>query len=170
MVPASHPAYSAVSSRTLLCSPCRRTPRLAAFGALLLLTSLHCIALTFPVPFSLAAKHPKPTTRNTNTQTHAHACTPPHMHPHPPLPHRHAPPPHTHTRARVHPLPPLQGITDDTAKLLAKKQAGRVQGTDADLRRMTTEQAKQRLLEFGLEEEVINAMGRWQRIDAVRGG
>ncbi|GAB4814111.1 hypothetical protein N2152v2_001157 [Parachlorella kessleri] len=61
-----------------------------------------------------------------------------------------------------------KGTTDDAAKSLAKKQAGKVQGTDADLRRMTTEQAKQRLLEFGLEEEVINAMGRWQRIDAVR--
>lgn len=90
------------------------------------------------------------------------------MRPRPPF-HTRSHLPHFYTHARAFPSP-LQGITDDTAKLLAKKQAGRVQGTDADLRRMTTEQAKQRLLEFGLEEEVINAMGRWQRIDAVRGG
>ncbi len=64
----------------------------------------------------------------------------------------------------------MQGASEDVAKTLAKKQAGKVQGTDADLRRMTTEQAKQRLLEFGLEEDVIQAMGRWQRIDAVGAG
>lgn len=34
---------------------------------------------------------------------------------------------------------------DDVTKQMAKRQAGKVQGTDADLRRMTTAQAKERL-------------------------
>ena len=36
-----------------------------------------------------------------------------------------------------------------------------MQGTDADLRRMTTQQAKERLMQFGLPEEEINSLGRW---------
>lgn len=40
----------------------------------------------------------------------------------------------------------LQGMgADDVTKQMAKRQAGKVQGTDADLRRMTTAQAKERL-------------------------
>lgn len=34
---------------------------------------------------------------------------------------------------------------DDVTKQMAKRQAGKVQGTDADLRRMTTAQARERL-------------------------
>lgn len=34
---------------------------------------------------------------------------------------------------------------DDVTRQMAKRQAGKVQGTDADLRRMTTAQAKERL-------------------------
>ena len=57
---------------------------------------------------------------------------------------------------------------DDAASVLNKQRAGKVQGTDADLRRMTTEQARQRLLEFGLEENEIERMGRWDRISLIR--
>ncbi|PRW61593.1 Transcription initiation factor TFIID subunit 1 isoform C [Chlorella sorokiniana] len=57
---------------------------------------------------------------------------------------------------------------DDVTKQMAKRQAGKVQGTDADLRRMTTQQAKERLRKYGLTEEEITGLGRWTMIDMVR--
>ncbi len=54
----------------------------------------------------------------------------------------------TVTHPCFHPAMPvlLQGMgADDVTKQMAKRQAGKVQGTDADLRRMTTAQAKERL-------------------------
>ncbi|KAK2078921.1 hypothetical protein QBZ16_002611 [Prototheca wickerhamii] len=61
-----------------------------------------------------------------------------------------------------------KAISDDVAKSVARKQAGKVQGTDADLRRMTTDAAKRRLLDYGLTEAEIEPLGRWVRIDLVR--
>ncbi|KAL4855489.1 Transcription initiation factor TFIID subunit 1 [Chlorella vulgaris] len=55
--------------------------------------------------------------------------------------------------------------SDDVTKQMAKRQAGKVQGTDADLRRMTTAQAKERLRKYGLSEDEIQGLGRcgnWQ--------
>ena len=49
-----------------------------------------------------------------------------------------------------------------------KTKGSKVQGTDADLRRMTTQEAKQKLMEFGLTEEEIIPLARWTRIDLVR--
>ncbi|EFN51450.1 hypothetical protein CHLNCDRAFT_140182 [Chlorella variabilis] len=54
---------------------------------------------------------------------------------------------------------------DDVTKQMAKRQAGKVQGTDADLRRMTTAQAKERLRGYGMTEEEIQGLGRWTMID-----
>eukprot|EP00887_Chlorella_sp_A99_P005530 scaffold1.g5530.t1 len=56
----------------------------------------------------------------------------------------------------------------DITKTMHKRQAGKVQGTDADLRRMTTQQAKERLIQYGLPEEEVEPLGRWVRIDLVR--
>ncbi|KAI3432621.1 hypothetical protein D9Q98_004167 [Chlorella vulgaris] len=58
--------------------------------------------------------------------------------------------------------------SDDVTKQMAKRQAGKVQGTDADLRRMTTAQAKERLRKYGLSEDEIQGLGRWTMIDMVR--
>ena len=55
----------------------------------------------------------------------------------PPPPPR-PPPAHTHTQ-------PVQTPGDELTRRMAKERAGKVQGTDADLRRMTTQQAKQKL-------------------------
>jgi hypothetical protein len=57
---------------------------------------------------------------------------------------------------------------DDPTKAVNKQRSGKVQGTDADLRRMTTEQAKKKLIDFGLDEAEIDPLGRWVRIDLVR--
>lgn len=62
-----------------------------------------------------------------------------------------------------------KAVGDDLAKSLARKQAGKVQGTDADLRRMTTDAAKKRLMDYGLTLAEIEPLGRWVRIDLVRG-
>lgn len=61
-----------------------------------------------------------------------------------------------------------KAVGDDQGRAAAKQRAGKVQGTDADLRRMTTEQAKQKLLSFGLDEAEVEPLGRWVRIDLVR--
>ena len=61
-----------------------------------------------------------------------HTLPPTPIHPPPP------PPPHTHTQ-------PVQTPGDELTRRMAKERAGKVQGTDADLRRMTTQQAKQKL-------------------------
>jgi len=58
--------------------------------------------------------------------------------------------------------------SDDPTKALNKQRSGKVQGTDADLRRMTTEQAKKKLIDFGLDAAEIAPLGRWVRIDLVR--
>ena len=57
---------------------------------------------------------------------------------------------------------------EDAAKSSTRQRSGKLQGTDADLRRMTTEQARQKLLRFGLTEEEIEPLTRWVRIDLVR--
>jgi Protein of unknown function (DUF3591)/Bromodomain len=57
---------------------------------------------------------------------------------------------------------------DDPTKAMNKQRSGKVQGTDADLRRMTTEQAKKKLIDFGLDAAEIDPLGRWVRIDLVR--
>ena len=57
---------------------------------------------------------------------------------------------------------------DDATRALAKQRTEKVQGTDADLRRMTTEQAKRKLMDFGLDEAEIDPLSRWLRIDLVR--
>ena len=56
----------------------------------------------------------------------------------------------------------------DDSKQTIKQKGSKVQGTDADLRRMTTDQAKQKLMEFGLDESEIEPLARWTRIDLVR--
>ena len=56
---------------------------------------------------------------------------------------------------------------DDVTKQMAKRTAGKVQGTDADLRRMTTKQAKERLRGYGLSDADIQGLGRWTMIDMV---
>jgi hypothetical protein len=58
--------------------------------------------------------------------------------------------------------------SDDPTKAMNKQRSGKVQGTDADLRRMTTEQAKKKLIDFGLDAAEIDPLGRWVRIDLVR--
>ena len=57
---------------------------------------------------------------------------------------------------------------DDGRQGGAKAKGSKVQGTDADLRRMTTEQAKRKLMEFGLDESEVEPLSRWTRIDLVR--
>ncbi len=60
------------------------------------------------------------------------------------------------------------GNDGDPTKASNKQRSGKVQGTDADLRRMTTEQAKKKLIDFGLDAAEIDPLGRWVRIDLVR--
>jgi hypothetical protein len=43
-----------------------------------------------------------------------------------------------------------------------------VTGTDADLRKLSLENARLVLLKFGVSEDVIEKLGRWERIDLVR--
>lgn len=57
---------------------------------------------------------------------------------------------------------------DDPTKPSARRMAGKVQGTDADLRRMTNEEARAKLLQFGLTDEEIKPLSRWTRINWVR--
>lgn len=47
-------------------------------------------------------------------------------------------------------------------------QKGPITGTSADLRKLSMQDAKNLLLQYGLEEVYIDKMSRWQRIDAVR--
>lgn len=59
-----------------------------------------------------------------------------------------------------------QSVED--SKQGSKSRGSKVQGTDADLRRMTTDQAKKKLMEFGLDESEVEPLARWTRIDLVR--
>ena len=47
-------------------------------------------------------------------------------------------------------------------------QKGPITGTSADLRKLSMQDAKNLLMQYGLEAVYIDKMSRWQRIDAVR--
>ncbi|XP_038063067.1 transcription initiation factor TFIID subunit 1-like [Patiria miniata] len=58
------------------------------------------------------------------------------------------------------------GAKDDTSSPQQAKKT--VTGTDADLRRLNLKQAKQLLRKFGISEEDIKKLSRWEVIDVVR--
>lgn len=69
-------------------------------------------------------------------------------------------------------LPGKQGngakADEEKKKAGAEKKGGTVTGTDADLRRVSMDRARELLLGFGVKDEEIKKMTRWKRIAMVR--
>lgn len=59
-------------------------------------------------------------------------------------------------------------VTSGLQGILGLGDRSAVTGTDADLRKLSLEHARDLLLEFGVGEDEIASMGRWDRINRVR--
>jgi len=56
----------------------------------------------------------------------------------------------------------------DNLKKNCNNQLKTVTGTDADLRKLSKEDIKLKLIQLGIEDEYINKMSRWERVSMLR--